>query len=220
MTCTHTHIHTVCAHTKTSTHPDDKLAVYSFEKSFVFLCLTFSTKPTLTPTNPSSVFPRQQLYHGQSSHSYKCDSCAVCNLFSSARRNRRERNHNGFTRPWEKEYIQTWKNVIFLHTSVVPSSPGWLRQEMGMTASCPSRLWRQAARGRCHGGAMFLRFHQALCNVWFTASLPLFHLWFSVSRSDGYRLPYMSALFLQDSKWKKSDTGEHQATIRTLHNSV
>lgn len=37
------------------------------------------------------------------------------------------------------------KKRFFLHTSVVPSSPRWHRQEMGMTASCPGRLWRQAA---------------------------------------------------------------------------
>lgn len=35
---------------------------------------------------------------------------------------------------------------FFLHTSVVPSSPEWHRQEIGMTASCLGRLWRQPAR--------------------------------------------------------------------------
>lgn len=40
----------------------------------------------------------------------------------------------------------TLKNLVFLHTSVVPSSPGWHRREMGITASCLSQLWRQATR--------------------------------------------------------------------------
>ena len=126
-----------------------------------------------------------------------------CNLFSSALRNSREHNHNTFTRPWVEEYIQTWKNAIFLHTSVVLSSPGWRRQEMGMTASCLCRLWRQATRNDVTAEQCSWAFTRlfVMCDL----QLPplLFHLWFSVSRSDGYRLPYMSALFLQDSMWKR-----------------
>lgn len=115
------------------------------ENFFVCLCLTFNqtnpdtNKPIIsvstTATLSWSEFTFIQMWF-----------LWLCNLFSSAQRDSRKCNHKGFARPWEKEYIQTWKNWVFLHTSLAPSSPGWRRQEMGMTASCLSRLWRQATR--------------------------------------------------------------------------
>lgn len=112
--------------------------------SFVWL----STKPTLTPTNPSSVFPRQQLYHGQSSHLYQCDSCAIVISFHQLRETVVSKVTVDSHVLGRKNISQHEKNIykIFLHTSVVPSSPGWHRQEMGMTASCLGRLWWQTMR--------------------------------------------------------------------------
>lgn len=66
----------------------------------------------------------------------------------------------------------------------------------------PASALKTGDEVRCRGRTMFLCFHHVLCNVRFTASSVLFHLWFSVSWSDGYHLPYMSAPFLQDSSWK------------------
>lgn len=115
-----------------------------FENS-VFLCLSFAqtnpdtNKPIIglsIPTAlPGSEFTSIQMWF-----------LWLCRSFSSTQRNTREPNHNGFARPWEKEHAQTSKKkiAVFLHTSVVPSSPGWRRQEMGMTVSCLSRLWRCA----------------------------------------------------------------------------
>lgn len=70
-----------------------------------------------------------------------------CNLFSSAHTNARERDLNTIACPWREEYIKAWKTLDFpshLSCAVVPR--GRRRQEMGMTASCLSGLWRRRMR--------------------------------------------------------------------------
>lgn len=83
--------------------------------------------------------------------------------------------------------------------AVVP----WVTQTgNGNDCFLPDQALKPGYEVRCNGRATFLCFHQVLCNVQFTASSLLFHVWFSVSWSDGYQLPYMSALFLQVIIWK------------------
>lgn len=121
------------------------------------LCLPlfyFATKPTLTPTNPSSLSPRQQLCAGQRSRGCECGSCAAAISFHQLA----ERRHNGVTRPWEG---RTHPNRTFpLHLSA--GNEGFL-SEPALKAACEER---------CRGGPMFLSFQQGLCNVWFTPPAP------------------------------------------------
>lgn len=100
-------------HTQTSAHTDDRRGVW--KKSFVFLCLTFNQTNPDTNKPIISVSTTTALSWSKFTFILTWFLCH-CNLFSSARRNSREHNHNGFTRPWEAEYIQTWKKMWFSFT--------------------------------------------------------------------------------------------------------
>lgn len=129
------------------THPDSKGGVYIvvvWKKSL--LCFNFQPNQPWHQQTHHQCFHDNSFITGQSSHSYNRHSRVVVISFHQLRPNHHEHSHSKFTCPWEEEYIQTCKNVIVPHTSVVLSSPEWRRQEIGMTASCLSRLWRQTAR--------------------------------------------------------------------------
>lgn len=162
------HMHTMC--TRTSAHTLMIREVFtvwkSLSSSFVL------TKLTLTPTNPSSVFPGQQLFNGQSSHSYKCDSgvivmsfhqlgeTVVCTLTIDSHVLGR------------KIISKHEKNCDFpshLSCAVIP----WVTQTgNGNDGFLPEPALKAGCEGRCHGRATFLSFHQTLCNLLFTASPP------------------------------------------------
>lgn len=97
-------------HIQKQAHTDDKTAVWKTPLSS--FCFTFrranrdTNKPIIsvstTTASSWSEFTFIQMWF-----------LWLCNLFSSAWRNSHERNHNGFTCPWEKEYIQTLKKIWF-----------------------------------------------------------------------------------------------------------
>ena len=119
----------------------------------------------MTPTNPSSLFPRQQLHHGQSSRPYQCDSCAVINSFHQLRETLSQWIHMSLGR---EKYIS--KHDFPSHLSVVPAFPWVTQTGSGNDCFLPEPALKAGYEARCHGGAMFLLFHPALCIVWFTTS--------------------------------------------------
>lgn len=133
-------------------------------KTFVFI-VRVSSKPTMTPTNPSSVFPRQQLDHGQSSPSYKCDSCDIVISFHQLTEKVVSEVSTQSRVLGKKNESKHEKRWIFLHTSVVPLSPRAAQAGNGNDCFLPERALKAANEGRSHGRMALLRLHRALCNA-------------------------------------------------------
>lgn len=185
-------------------------AVFTIRGKSPFIKL--SSKTTLTPTNPSSLFPWQQLCPG---HLYNVVPVPLLSLFISLEK------VSWTVTQWIhmslRRSVSNVKNVIFLHTSVVLSSHGWQGQEMGMNASCLGPALKADCKGRWHNGAMFLCFHQTLWNVWFTVFPCCFNCDLEL-QSDGYLLLYMCAQVPKGPKWKTvTKTKLLKLSSRTLH---
>lgn len=169
------------------------------------------------------MFPRQQLYHGQSSRSYQCDSCAIVISFHQLTETAVSTITIDSHVLGRKNIAQHKKKRDFpshLSCAVVPRVA---RTGNGNDGFLPGSALKAGYEGRCHGRAMFLSFHQALCNVWFTASPPccfICDLVFPGQMAIGCLTCPLCSNRTVRGKEKKSDTGALQATIGTLHISV
>lgn len=147
----------------------------SSSQPFINVTLHFFKPDTPDTNKPIISWRQQQLRRGHSSYSYKRDSGAVVTSFHQLR-------ETIVSTVTMNPHVLGRKNILQHKNCHFPSHPScavvpWVTQTGNRNGGIlPKLTLKTFCEGQCHGKAMFLSFHPALCNALFTASSPLFHV--------------------------------------------